>query len=188
MSVRRGHQGFTLIELVVVMAIVVIMASLAVGYTGAYISRRQVEGAAFQLVQDLRDVQSQAVFTRSYLAVTLDVPNSLYSFERTSGGPRVVRQFNSTTGYASSVLGTAFVGNCVYFTAAFLSTSSAPKRVTFYYGPWGDPRIAPNENADAVIDPQADRKGGVISLASRGGGRIDVRISPVIGQASMVWQ
>ena len=178
--------GFTLMELMVVMAIVAVMAGAGVAYVGSYLPRRQVESAAFQLVQDLRDVQSQAVFTRSYLAVTLDVPNSRYSFERRSDGTRVFRDFNSATGYASSVLGAAFAGNCVYFTSFLNSTSSAPASVTFYYSPWGNPVWT--QALDAAIEAQADNKGGLISLASRGGGRIDIRISPVIGQATMEWK
>ena len=99
-----SRRGFTLIELMIVMAIVLVLTGAGVAFTGPYVARRQVEGVAFQLVQDLRDTQSSAVFTRSYLAVTLDVPNGRYSFERTPGGTPVVRQFDSATGYASSVL------------------------------------------------------------------------------------
>lgn len=168
------------------MAIVLTMTAVGVAFTGPYVSRRQVEGMAFALVQDLRDTQSSAVFTRSYLAVTLDVPNGRYSIERTPGDTPIVREFTSTTGYASSVLGAAFSGDCVYFTSAVKSTSSLPASVTFYYSPRGVPVTAKNESA--TIEPRGDDKGGLISLAGRGGGRIDIRISPVVGQATMEWQ
>jgi Tfp pilus assembly protein FimT len=170
----------------IVMAIVLVLTGAGVAFTGPYVAKRQVEGIAFQMVQDLRDTQSSAVFTRSYLAVTLDVQNGCYSFERTPGGTPVVRQFNSVMGYASSVLGAAFTSDyCIYFTSSANSVSS-PASVTFYYSPRGVPLTAKQESA--VIDARADGKGGLISLAGRGGGRIDVRISPVIGQASMEWQ
>ena len=184
-----GRRGFSLIELMIVMAIVLVLAGVGVAFTGPYVARRQVEGIAFAMVQDLRNTQSSAVFTRSYLAVTLDVPNGLYSVERTPGGTPVVHKFNSATGYASSVLGTAFTGNCIYFTASFLSTASSPVSVTFYYSPWGVPMIRDSAQSKYVtIDAQDDDKGGLISLAGRGGGRIDIRISPVVGQATMEWK
>jgi len=183
---NRRRVGFSLIELMIVMAVVLILSGVGVAFTGPYVARRQVEGLAFELVQDLRKTQSSAVFTRSYLAVTLDVPNNRCSVERTPGGTPVVHEFNSVTGFASSVLGGSFTGNCVYFTASARSTSGAPASVTFYFSPRGVPVTAQNETA--TIDAQADGKGGLISLAGRGGGRIDIRISPVVGQTSMEWK
>jgi prepilin-type N-terminal cleavage/methylation domain-containing protein len=184
--VDAERHGFSLIELMIVMAVVIVMTAVGVAFTGPYVARRQVEGLAFEMVQDLRNAQSTAVFTRSYLAVTLDVPNSRYSFERTSGGTPVVHELNSVTGFASSVLGASFTGDCVYFTSSAKSTAAAPASVTFYFSPRGVPVTAQSETA--TIDAQLDGKGGLISLAGRGGGRIEIRISPVVGQATMEWK
>lgn len=184
MGIRR--RGFSLIELMIVMAVVIVLSAVGVAFTGPYVARRQVESLAFEMVQELRDTQSTAVFTRSYLAVTLDVPNGSYSVERTPGGTPVMHQFNSVTGYASSVLGAAFTGDCVYVTSSVKSTSSAPASVTFYFSPRGVPVTATNEAA--TIEAQADGKGALVVLAGRGGGRIHIRISPVVGQTTMEWQ
>jgi prepilin-type N-terminal cleavage/methylation domain-containing protein len=181
-----SRAGVTLIELMVVVAVISILAYTAVAFTGKYVARRQVESLAFALVQDLRNTQASAVFMRSYLAVTFDVPNQRYLVESTPGGTPVIHEFNTANGYASSVLGAAFTGDCVFFTTAVKSTSSAPASVTFYYSPRGIPVTAKNETA--VIDAGTGGKGGLVALASRAGGRIDVRVSPVVGQASMEWQ
>lgn len=186
---RQHHQawsGFTLIELMVVVAIVLIISVGAVALTGPFVQRRQVEAAAVSLVQDLRLVQSQAIFTRSYLAVTLDVPNNSYSVQRSPGGTMVVTRFNSTVGYASVVLGASFVGNCVYFTSGSKSTSASPASVTFYFSPRGVPMT--DQSGSGVIESGVDGKGAVIALASSGGAQIEIRISPVIGKITREWQ
>ena len=178
--------GFTLIELMVVVAVTIVLAGTSVAYVGSYVPRRQTEAVAVQLVQDLRQAQSDAVVTRSYVSVEFDVPSGMYTVGRAGGLSSIVRQFNSTIGYAGSILGAGFSGYSVYLTASVSSPAASPSIVTLYFSPFGTPLTA--ESSAASIEPQADGKGALIALAGRGGGRIDVRISPVVGQVSMEWK
>ena len=55
------RKGFTLLELVVVMAIVMILVTIAVPPLDRYVARVRLRFAGMTLVQDLREMQADAV-------------------------------------------------------------------------------------------------------------------------------
>ena len=55
---RRARRGFTLVELMVVLAIMAVLAAIAVPALRGYIARQRVEGVAQELVTDLRYLRS----------------------------------------------------------------------------------------------------------------------------------
>lgn len=136
-TVRRG---FTLIELMVVMAVVIILAATSFAYGGTYLSRRQVEGAAFQLVQDLRNVQSTAVFTRRYVKVSFFPAANYYTFERSAGESIVRRDLTSAAGFLSFITGSTTRGDSVMLTTAKQSPSET--EVNLYFTPQGSASTA----------------------------------------------
>lgn len=83
MAMRR--KGFTLIELVVVVAVVTILTGASVPHVGRYIARRQLEASGFALVQDLKRVQMDAVFTRRDRKVQFVPGSDWYRFETEVG-------------------------------------------------------------------------------------------------------
>jgi prepilin-type N-terminal cleavage/methylation domain-containing protein len=175
MHMRRLRSGFSLIELMVVMAIVLIMTGVGVAYVGAYIPRRQVEGVAFQLVQDMRDVQSQAVFKRHLMEIRfrVDAMHNEYEFETKpdgfTSGSTMKRTLTKAAGLSS-----------VYLS----SGHEIPGAVTLsmFFDAFGNPAVHPDGT------PLDLTSGGIISIAAPSGAEIHVKVSPVIGQASMVWQ
>ena len=181
--IRKTSRGFSLIELMIVMAIVVILSTVAVTYTVGYVARRQLESAAFQLAQDLRDVQSSAMFTRNMFPVTFDVPNNRYTFQKSPAGAVITRNLSSSVGLASAILGSSFTEDTVYLTASRKSTAANPIAVVLYYGPRGNPLVMGSTVPDVPLEESAH-----IVLVNRAGVRIDVTISRVIGQASLVWK
>jgi Tfp pilus assembly protein FimT len=165
------------------MAIVAILSTVAVTYTAGYVARRQLEGIAFQLVQDLRDVQASAMFTRNTFPVTFDVPNNRYTFQKAPGGALITRNLNSSVGFAYAVLGASFTDYTVYLTTTKNSPASSPTVVILYYSPRGNPLVMGTSVPSEPLD-----EGAHISLVNHSGVRIDVTISQVIGLASMEWK
>lgn len=175
----RGKLGFTLIELMIVMAIVLILGATAVGFGGRYVARRQLETAAVELVQDLRQTQSDALFGRRTLVFTLDVAANSYSFQRAQGSMDVTHQFNSTVGFASVVTGSASTGSSVNFGA--VTSPSAPS-VDLYFDWQGSPALNSSGTNRITLTE------GQIILADRSGDTIRIYISSVLGRVRMGWE
>jgi general secretion pathway protein H len=70
--------GFTLIELIVVLAILGLALVLFTAYRPLPSRGLSADGAASQLVADLRLARSQAIATNSSVVVTLDLPAHQY--------------------------------------------------------------------------------------------------------------
>ena len=178
MNCRR--YGFTLIELMIVVAVTIILAATSVAYGGQYLARRQVEGAAFQLVQDLRQTQATATFRRQTLKVTFDIAGNDYMFEKEAGGATMRRDFNSAIGYASVVFsGATEDGSSVDFGSGSVERPPTSAVAYLYFTPQG--------SASTSVAWLGAAEGRV-SLSTRGGVIIDVFISPVIGRVRMAWR
>jgi prepilin-type N-terminal cleavage/methylation domain-containing protein len=174
------RHGFTLIELMVVIAVVIILTAATVAYGGTFLSRRQVEGAAFQMVQDLREVQSTAVFTRRYVKVSFFPTANYYVFERSAGGAVMRRDLTSAAGFVSFVTGSSATGCSVMLSAAEQSPTKA--QVDLYFTPQGSASTSGTSVA-LIASPE-----GRISLTSRSGAIIDVFVSSVIGRIRLAWR
>jgi prepilin-type N-terminal cleavage/methylation domain-containing protein len=178
--------GFSLFELMVVMAIVMIMAGASVAYVGTYMPRRQVEGAAFQLVQDLRDVQSQAVFKRHVMEVRFraDATHNEYEFETKPDGfalgSTMSRTLTKAVGFPAYVNELTALGSSVYLSDAHQIPDATT--VSLFFDAWGKPAV------DAAGTDISLLGGAVISIVAPSGAEIHVKVSPIIGQASISWQ
>ncbi|MFA4932715.1 MAG: prepilin-type N-terminal cleavage/methylation domain-containing protein [Caldisericia bacterium] len=178
-GIKTMRRGVTLIELMVVMAVVIILAATSFAYGGTYLSRRQVEGVSFQLVQDLRDVQSTAVFSRRYVKVSFFPTANCYTFERSAGGVVVRRDLTSAAGFVSFITGSTTPGDSVFLTSA--EQSPLKTQVDLYFTPGGS--ASTSGTSVALVDGE-----GRISLTSRSGVIVDVFISSVIGRIRMAWR
>jgi prepilin-type N-terminal cleavage/methylation domain-containing protein len=178
-GMKTMRRGMTLIELMVVMAVVIVLTGASVAYGGAFLARRQVEGVSFQLVQDLRDVQSTAVFTRRYVKVSFFPAANYYTYERSAGGAVVRRDLTSAAGFVSFITGSATPGDSVHLTSA---EKSPPKtQVDLYFTPGGS--ASTSGSSVALVDSEAR-----ISLTSRSGAIVDVFVSSIIGRVRMAWR
>jgi type IV fimbrial biogenesis protein FimT len=68
---KPSARGFTIIELVVVIAITAIMASLVAPSFKSYLARKRVEGTMSELATDLQYARSEAVSRNAAVRVTL---------------------------------------------------------------------------------------------------------------------
>jgi prepilin-type N-terminal cleavage/methylation domain-containing protein len=89
---QRKHStryGFTLLELVVVMAIVMILVTIAVVPLDRYVARVRLRFAGMTLVQDLRDMQANAVCEDSFYTMVFVTNENRYYFRQGMTGSRV---------------------------------------------------------------------------------------------------
>ena len=74
----KSRPGFTIIELMVVIAIVIIMSGISVPYLRAYIFSQRLQEVAWQMVQDLRTVKEDAILYQQDLNIYINYdPNAL---------------------------------------------------------------------------------------------------------------
>jgi prepilin-type N-terminal cleavage/methylation domain-containing protein len=68
--------GFTLIELMIVVSVVIIMSAVAIPSFQSIISSRRLQAVAWQMVQDMRTVREDAILYQQDLNVYINYPNS----------------------------------------------------------------------------------------------------------------
>lgn len=112
-------RGFTLIELMIVVAVIIITSAVVVPSVGRTITERHVYSLAAQLQQDLREVQQTATATRVPASLII---GSLSSYTFVRNGTTIVRQMPSSfsvvaTGYSGNMTFDAFGHPTVTYTA-----------------------------------------------------------------------
>ncbi len=81
-----NKKGVTLIELVVVFAIIGIMAALLTPGIGAWMPKYRLRSATRDIVSAMRDAQMKAVTNRVQYRVNFNVAPNSYVLQRDSGG------------------------------------------------------------------------------------------------------
>lgn len=82
------HRGFTLIEMLVVMTIMVLAYAMTAPMISAGLSGAELKAAARQITAGLRKARSEAVVRKNEVALTIDVENRQFEL---SGDKRVYR-------------------------------------------------------------------------------------------------
>ena len=141
----RRSQGFTLVELLVVVAITAILLALVVPSFTDSLARRKLEGAANELSADLRYARTQAVSDN--VSVTL----------ATTG----------TTGYTIS-------GNQTYKTATLDSQLSLSSGISIVFFPLRGCTTATCSSAADTITLTSSRTTGSLSVRTNNLGRVEI--------------
>jgi type IV fimbrial biogenesis protein FimT len=96
MRAGRFHRGFTLIELMVTVAIAVILITLAVPSFRSYTVKKKVEGTLAELASDIQFARSEAVSRNTTVRLTLGT--NCYSVHPASGASITASTCTVTSG------------------------------------------------------------------------------------------
>jgi prepilin-type N-terminal cleavage/methylation domain-containing protein len=169
--VRR--KGFTLLELVETMAIIMILAAIAMSSTARYVARVQLRLVGTTLVQDLRDMQANAVGEDSFYTMVFVTDEDRYYFRQgtesyaPAGAVRTERSLSRNAGFPLAV------GKREPVSAVFGSeTSMVSPVVTMSFNAAGRP---------------AGTGGGHVSFMNVYDERVDIIVTPVDGSIRMEW-
>lgn len=105
-----SRRGFTLLELAVVLAIIVILSGIAIPNISDLLASTRLQNAAAQMVQDLKEVHDDAVLYQQDLRVYFCIggDGSTYRFERSLKNPLAAQESDQHYGVAD-VASSAFV-------------------------------------------------------------------------------
>jgi len=167
-------KGFTLLELVVAMAIVVILLTIAIPRLDRYVARVRLQFAGMTLVQDLRNMQMDAEADESFYTVVFVTNENRYYFRqgtKSYAPPGAIRTERLLTRYAGFPLA---VGERNPVSAVFgIQTSMISPIVTMSFNEMGRPAGASG--------------GGHVTFLDKYGDRLDVIVTPVDGNIRMAW-
>ncbi len=109
-------QGFTLIELMIALAVMGIIAAIALPNYQTYMAQRRLNGATRQLAMDLMRARSEAVTTGKKIIVSLSDNNHGYTFITDNDGTETITG-GDTTGQTRDIYPD-------YFDVTFAAASS----------------------------------------------------------------
>lgn len=167
------RKGFTPLELVVVVAIIAMLASIAIPSFSRMLAHMQLRIAGTMVAQDFRDLQVHAVGEDCYYTIVFVTnANRYYYREGTkssapAGAIRAERTLSRSAGFPLAA------GKRSPVSAVFgPETSMVSPIVTMSFNAMGRP---------------AQTGGGHVTLMNRYGERVDVIVTPVDGLIRMEW-
>ena len=112
-----GSEGFTILELTVVMVIAVILLSITVTTLSHYNQKTSANRAAMVFARDLTLARSMAVRGRQTVAIKFDETNLYYTVTTSDGRTLARREFGSSGDVALSAATLELTGDSVQFSA-----------------------------------------------------------------------
>ena len=162
MKKLQNHRGFTLIELMVAMAIVAIMSAIAFPFFGDFLDNRNLKSAARDLAGDIFQLKEQAIAEDRLYQISFDQGGNTYKFGKCLDTALPCNLDNTTTNTKSP---SAFQNGIV------ISALSLPAGTVIQIQPRG------------IINPVGS---GTVTLRNGKGSQARINIS-LTGRTSVDW-
>ncbi|MCX8095752.1 MAG: prepilin-type N-terminal cleavage/methylation domain-containing protein [Caldisericia bacterium] len=137
------YKGFTLIELSIVILILIIIAGSVFYLSPRLIIRQRLKNNAWQILNDLKEVQERARAQLERLRIEFDINNGTYRFEKRKGAfdsgtneNIVSKKLDSRINFKS-----IRIGNTTYGTGV----------ATYMYDEWGVPKKVNNTDSGEIL-------------------------------------
>jgi prepilin-type N-terminal cleavage/methylation domain-containing protein len=115
---RRGDRGFTLLEMLVVVAIVAVMAAVSLPSIGTYIRNYKIKGASQEVAGEVTSARSKAIMTNANAGVsfvTVDADSYRWVHEDLAVGEQLGLLKDLPSGIRFVASGTANAGPSIRF-------------------------------------------------------------------------
>lgn len=92
---QRREQGFTLIELMITIAVLAIIATMAAPSFGNLVSKQKLNGSVRELVLAINQAKSQAALMKTTVALCLNKTNTDADFDKDECGTALLPNYTS---------------------------------------------------------------------------------------------
>lgn len=131
-----NKKGFTLIELVVTLVVILVLLGATIYLSPKFIMRQKLKNNAWQVLNDIKEVQERARAQLERLRIEFDINNGTYRFEKRKGAFDSGTNENIVTKKLDSRINfkSVSIGNATYGTGV----------ATYMYDEWGVPKDIDN--------------------------------------------
>jgi len=116
--------GFTLIEILVVLAVFTLLLTMTIPYLSAWYSPIRLNGATRELISNIRFTQQNAVTTQKNHLIRLDTAGNTYSVIKKDGGEQVLKTVFLPANISYGTISLAPVVSEIEFNAAAVPNST----------------------------------------------------------------
>ena len=141
-----NKKGFTLIELITVIAIIAIISGGLIYLSPKFITKQRLKNDAWQVLNDIKEVQERARAQLERLKIEFDL-NSKTSY-------KYEKRKNAFSSGSSENIGIRNLTNQIFFKSVRIgNTTYGTGKVVFMYDEWGAPKkIETGESGEVISD------------------------------------
>lgn len=138
-----NKKGFTLIEIVITLAVLLVLIGATIYLSPKFIMRQKLKNNAWQVLNDIKEVQERARAQLERLRIEFDINNGTYRFEKRKGA------FDSGTG--ENIVSKKLDSRINFKSVRIGNTTYGTGVATYMYDEWGVPKKVDNTDSGEIL-------------------------------------